>query len=61
MAVKEGAGPILDGVIVWYLGVPFSLAVVESDAAARRHGAASHGLAATEKAVFEVFYRRFYT
>ena len=34
--IKEGAGPILDGVIVRYFRVPVTLAAVESDAATCR-------------------------
>ena len=35
-AVEEGAGPMFDGVVVWNLWVPVTLAAVKRDAAARR-------------------------
>ena len=60
-AVKEGAGPVLDRVIVRYLGVPVTLAAVESYTAACCHRATSYCLAAAEKAVLEVVYSRRYT
>ena len=34
--IKEGAGPILDGVIVRNIWIPVTLAAVKRDAAARR-------------------------
>ena len=60
-AIEERAGLVLDGVIVRNFGVPVSLAAVESNTAARCHSAASYGLAAAEKAMFEVFYSGCYT
>ena len=55
-AVEEGAGPILDGVVVWDFGLPVSLAAVKSNAAVDGHGAAGCGLAAAEETMFEVVY-----
>ena len=59
--IKEGAGPVLDGVVVRDLRVPVTLATVKCDAAARRHRATSYRLAATEKALLDVIYCRRYT
>ena len=58
MAVEEGAGPILDGVIVWDFGVPVSLAAVKSNTAVDGHSDVSYGLEAAKETVFEVVYGR---
>ena len=50
-AVKEGAGPILDGVVVGYFWIPVTLAAIEGDAAACCQLATSYGLVAAEEAV----------
>ena len=59
--VEEGAGPILDGFIVWDFWIPVTVAAVEGYTAASCQLATSYGLAAAEEAVFKVFYCRRYT
>ena len=61
LAVEEGAGPILDGVIVWYFWILVTLAAVEGDTAACCQITTSYGLAAAEEAVLKVVYCRRYT
>ena len=56
VAVKEGAGPILDGVIVRDFWIPVSLAAVEGDTTADSHVAAGNSLTAAKEALFEVIY-----
>ena len=57
MAGEEGAGPVLDGVIVRDFGIPVSLAAVESYTAADSHVAAGNSLTAAKEALLEMVYR----
>ena len=61
MAVEEGAGPVLDGVIIRDFGEPVTLAVVESNTAADRHVVAGNSLTTAKEALFEVIYCGCYT
>ena len=54
LAVEEGGRPALDGLDVWYLGIPLgSLTAVESDAVASSQSAVRHGLTPATEAISE--------
>ena len=54
LAVEEGGGPALDGLDVWYLGIPLtSLAAVESKTAAGCQSAVRHSLTPATEAISE--------